>query len=300
MMVAPTTRRRSPLIRRRRLANELRQLREHASLTSEELAKASGLYRSKVSRIETGDRVPTVADVTAILRALNVDDDERWHALVEMAKDAIERGWWTAYGPAMGARQAVYADLEYGADQVREYMSFVIPGLLQTAAYTRSRAELARKQARLAADERSVDRAVEAKATRARMLRRPDGPRYEAVIEEAAIRRPAAPPDVMHEQLRHLVELAEQDQQTTILILPLTARLEDYWLPRSPFSIYDYADGDPGAVAVDTENQDLIYTDPADVTPYVELYGRVRRAALSAADSVALLKTAADASREEK
>lgn len=299
MTASAATRRRSPLVRRRRLAVELRRLREHAGLTSEQLAKLARLHRVTLSRVETGVRTPTVADVTAILRALGLDDEAQWHALVQMAEDAAERGWWAAYVPSMGARQAVYADLEYGASSVREYMSFVIPGLLQTADYTRSRAELTRKQARLPADPAAVDQAAEAKITRARMLRRTDGPTYEAVIEETAIRRPAAPPEVMRAQLLHLVELADRAERMTILVLPTRASLADYWLPRSPFSVYDYTDGDPGAVAVDTETQDLIYTDPDDVTPYVELYQRVRDAALSAADSVALLRAAADAPLEE-
>lgn len=299
MTVSPITRRRSPLIRRRRLACELRRLREQAGLTSEQLARASGLNRSRLSRFETADRVPGVGDVNAILQALGIEDDTQWHALVQMAEDAAERGWWVGYGAAMGDRQAVYADLEYGATTVREYMSFVIPGLLQSTEYTRSRAELSRKQARLPADPRSVDRAVEAKVMRARMLRRPDGPQYEAVIDEAAIRRPAAPPDVMHAQLLHLVDVAARDDRVTILVLPLRAQIEDYWLPRSPFSIYDYADGDPAAAAVDTETQDLIYTDQVDVAPYLELYHRVRGAALSPADSTALLRAEAEASSRE-
>lgn len=299
MTIDATTRRRSPLVRRRRLAGELRRLRENAGLTSEQLAGAAGLNRTKLSRVETADRVPTVADVTAILRALHLEDEDQWHALVQLAEDAGERGWWAAYVPHMGARQAVYADLEYGAATVREYMSFVIPGLLQTPAYTRSRAELARRQARLPADPGAVDRAVEAKVTRARMMSRPDGPTYEAVIEEAAILRPAAPPEVMREQLRHLVSLAEHSARVSIRVLPTRACLRDYWLPRSPFSVYDYSDGDPAAAAVDTETQDLIYTDPADVAPYADLYGRVRDAALSVTDSVALLRAAADAPSEE-
>jgi transcriptional regulator with XRE-family HTH domain len=299
MAVSPITRRRSPLIRRRRLARELRELREQAGLTAEQLARASGLARTGLSRFETAERVPGVGDVDAIIKALGITDEDQWHTLVQMAEDAAEKGWWAGYGAAMGERQAVYADLEYGARTVREYQSFVIPGLLQSAEYTRSRAELYRKQARLPADPRSVDRAVEAKTMRARMLRRPGGPQYEAVIDETAIRRPAAPPDVMHAQLMHLVAVAEQDDRVTILVLPLRAQIEDYWLPRSPFSVYDYADGDPAAAAVDTETQDLIYTDQIDVAPYIELYQRVRGAALSPEDSAALLVTEAEASSRE-
>ncbi|WP_189170548.1 helix-turn-helix domain-containing protein [Pilimelia anulata] len=97
------------MIRRRRLAGELRSLRERAGLTAEQLAREAGKSRSMLSRFETADRVPTVADVSDLLRALGTAgvavDDARWHELVQMASDAGERGWWESFGPGMGARQ---------------------------------------------------------------------------------------------------------------------------------------------------------------------------------------------------
>jgi transcriptional regulator with XRE-family HTH domain len=287
----------SPLIRRRRLAGELRALRESAGLTSEQLAKLIGKSRPMVSKFETGDRVPSIADMSRLLEALGtrIDiNDIRWHELIQMTKDAGERGWWEAYEPAMGARQRVYADLEYGAAVVREYQSYVIPGLLQTPAYTRARVELAHMQARLPA---TVERSVEAKMMRQRMLTRPGGPEYTAVIEELAFRRPAADPEVMREQLLHLVKLAEKDGPVRVRVLPQGAKLRDHWLPRGPFSIYDYHRDDPTAVAVDTETTDLIYTAPDEVQPYLELWDRVWEAVLSAADSAGLLRATAHGSQ---
>ena len=283
----------SPLIRRRRLAGELRTLRETAGVTAEELAKRAGKSRSMLSRFETGDRVPTVADVSRLLEALGDMgvrvEDARWHELIQMASDAGERGWWEAYGAAMGARQRVYADLEFGATTVREYQNYVIPGLLQTPGYTQARVELSQMQAMLPT---GVSRSVEAKMMRQRMLLRPGGPSYEAVIDEVAIRRPAAVKDVTREQLLHLANLAERNDRMRVRILLQGAELRDYWLPRSPFSIYDYPSGDPQAVAVDTETVDLVYIGD-EVKPYVELWQRAWDAALSGPDSAVLLRGAA-------
>ncbi|MFV2018365.1 helix-turn-helix domain-containing protein [Micromonospora sp. LOL_023] len=284
----------SPLVRRRRLAKELRQLREDAGLTAEELARTAKMSRPKLSRFETADRVPSVSDVSAILGALSVDG-ERWHELVRMANDAAERGWWESYGSGMGRRQAVYANLEHGAVSIREYQSFVVPGLLQVPAYTRARSELAFKQARLPSAD--LDRTVEAKMMRQRMLARPAGPRYEVVVEEVAVRRPAAPPEVMREQLLHLATLAEDSDRVSVRVLPQGAELRDYWLPRSPFTVYRFGGGDPDAVAVDTETVDLVYTEPDEVQPYVDLFGRVWESALTAADSAGLLRAVAGVGR---
>jgi len=63
----------SPLIRRRRLGHELRQLREAAGLIADQLSRQVGQSRSKLSRVETAERVPNVADVGALLTALGVD-----------------------------------------------------------------------------------------------------------------------------------------------------------------------------------------------------------------------------------
>lgn len=283
----------SPIIRRRRLAGELRQLREDAGLTAQTLASKSGMSRSKVSRLETAEQVPTVPDVTAVLTALGVDGDRR-DALVQMAQDAAQHGWWADYGRDMGARQQTYADLEFGAQTIREYPGWLVPGLVQTAAYTRARAELT---ARLSDKQINVDRAVEAKQMRHRMLMRRDGPtRYEVIIEEAAVRRPAAPDDVMREQLAYLATLAAPaarrgvDARIVVRILPIEARIDHFWLPRSAFTLYDYAGGDPRAAAVDAETADLIYTAPGEVAPYEQLYSGVQSAALSPKDSAAWLR----------
>ena len=284
----------SPLIRRRRLAGELRRLREVAGLTAEELARKTGMSRPKLSRFETADRVPSVPDVSTILSALGIEGD-LWHDLVQMAKDAAERGWWESYGADMGDRQAIYANLEHGAVHVREYQLFVVPGLLQTKDYTRARVELALKQSRLPAT--NLDRSVEAKMMRQRMLARPDGPRYEAVIDEVAVRRSAAPPEVMRGQLLHLAELAEGADRTMVRVLPQRAELRDFWLPRSPFSLYRFRGGDPDAAAVDTETTDLVYTAANEVDPYVELYDRVWEAALSRSGQCAIASSGSPARR---
>jgi hypothetical protein len=127
------------------------------------------------------------------------------------------------------------------------------------------------------------------------MMRRPDGPRYETILEEVAVRRLGVPEDVTRDQLLHLVELATGDKQFSIRILPIEARIADYYLPTAPFSIYTYPDsGDPTVVAVDTPSEDLVLDAENEVARYVGLYDRLSQAALSAKETVEFLKRAAD------
>jgi transcriptional regulator with XRE-family HTH domain len=282
----------SPYVRRQRLAVELRELREAADLTHTDLAKRIGQNRMKITRLENGHNVRDgQATVMRIIDELGVDGD-RWTQIMAVARDASERGWWASSGPAMGARQALYADLEAGASAIAEYQPF-IPGLLQTPEFAHQR-QLA--EAEIGPVTFSSEQAVQARQTRQRMLRRPDGPSYEVVLDEIALRRLSAPPRVMAAQVEHLVACA-REPNIAVRILPVDAAVGGYVTPRSAFSLYTYPDErDPRVIAVDTVTADVVLTsltEDEQVTRYTNLYERLRRAALTPRKSVALLVSVA-------
>ena len=283
----------SPLVRRRRLAAELRQLRVEADLTNEELGKMVKWSRSKVSRIENAASPPNIADVMHVLKALGVEG-ERWHQLVQIANDGAEKGWWTAFGEHMGARQRINADLEWGAATIREYCGAFVPGLLQTAEYARARSAQTFLRGGVPANY-DLDRAIEARLARQRMMRRPGGANYEVILDELVLRRHGAPVDVMRDQMEELIRLQAEDKQISIRILPIDAKVEDYWLPNSTFSLYTYHDpGDPVVVAVEGEADDKIESDEQYVGSYNQLFERLRAASLAPKESSALLQAAVD------
>jgi transcriptional regulator with XRE-family HTH domain len=274
----------SPYVRRLRLAEELRALRIERGLTHEQLAKEIGQSRAQISRLENGHTVDQ-NDVMKILEILEVDDD-RWTQIITIAREAGERGWWES-NKAMGARQALYADLEAGAESIREFQMTFVPGLLQTPEFTRARIEAERGARGAGPVSYSADKAVEARSARQRMLRRPGGPSYEVVLDEVAIRRPAAPDEIVRAQLYNVAARVNRDPKTSVRVLPLGAAVEGYSVPRSAFSIYTFADpGDPTIVLVDTVTDDLVLTDPEDVEKYEDLYTRLRDAALPALASL--------------
>ena len=294
----------SPFVRRLRLASEVRRLRTEAGLTHDQLARRIGQSRAQISRLENGHIVDQ-ADVLAILDTLGVDG-ERWTQIVTIAREAGERGWWE-YHRAMGERQKRYADLEAGATTIREYQQNFIPGLLQTPEFVRARTDAAAELEPM--EGTSVDAVLAGRAGRQRMLRRPGAPSYEVVIDEVAIRRLSAPPEIVKAQLHHLAAIVTAEDtpaggpseaqpgsgQLTLRVLPVDARIDGYTVPRSAFSIYTYPDpGDPTVVAVDTITDDLLLTSPDVVDRYQQLYQRLRDAALSQQDSLDLLTKAAE------
>jgi transcriptional regulator with XRE-family HTH domain len=283
----------SPYVRRLRLAAELCALRAKRGMTQEQLAKKIGQSRANVSRLE-GGQVIDLADVMEILDALEVEGD-RWTEIVTIAREAGERGWWES-NKAMGERQALYANLEAGAATIREFQMSFLPGLLQTPEFTRARVEaegLAGPGGHIA------DKAVEARNGRHSMLRRPGGPSYDVIIDELAIRRRAAPAEVVRAQLYHVAARANGDPKTTVRVLAVDAVIGSYNVPRSAFSIYTYPDpGDPTVVAVDTVSDDLVLTKDAEVKRYDELYNTLRDAAMPTTDSLRFLINTANTFRQ--
>jgi transcriptional regulator with XRE-family HTH domain len=278
----------SPYVRRLRLASEVRALRSEAQLTADQLGKRIGRSRADISRLENG-HVVDQADIIAILDAVGVDGD-RWTQIVTIAREAGERGWWES-NKTMGDRQALYANLEAGAATICEYQQTFVPGLLQLPEFVRARVDA---EATLKPGNPNPDGVLAGRVGRQRMLRRPGGPTYEAIVDEVAVSRLAAPPEVIKKQLYHLATTVNTDPKVTLRVLPVQARITDYAVPRCTFSMYTYPDpGDPAVVAVDTVTSDVILTDPAEVQPYTELYKRVRDAALPPGESLDLLTQAA-------
>ncbi|MFG1928534.1 Scr1 family TA system antitoxin-like transcriptional regulator [Cryptosporangium sp. NPDC048952] len=281
----------SPYVRRRRLAAELIALREEYGYSSAKLAATIGVARQRISRLENGHVRPDLDEVMRILGALGVGE-RRWNQIMTIAREAQERGWWEKYATEMGPRQALYANLEAGACKVREYQMTFLPGLLQMPAFTEARAQA---DQRTYAEHYDPIRALEARAARQRVMRRPGGPTYAVLLDELAIRRHAAPLDVVTAQLRHLVELIDTNARVDLRVLPIAAEIFGHAMPRSAFSIYEYPDpDDPMVVAVDTVTSDLVLTDGDAVSKYLTLYQRLKDAALSAQDSAELIRAAAD------
>jgi transcriptional regulator with XRE-family HTH domain len=282
----------SPYVRRLRLAAELRALRTHAGITHVQLAKQIGQSRAQISRLENG-HVVDQDDVMKILDALGVDD-ERWTQIMTIAREAGERGWWES-NKFMGDRQSLYANLEAGAQTIREFQMTFIPGLLQTTDFTRARGEADRVAG---APSFNADKAADGRIGRQRMLRRPGGPDYELILDELAIRRGSAPPEILKAQLYHIAATVNGSPKITARVLPVEAHIDGYSVPRSAFSIYTFKDpGDPTIVAVDTVTNDLVLTESDDVKRYEELFDRLRAAALPMQQSLEFLIDTAKASR---
>jgi transcriptional regulator with XRE-family HTH domain len=92
----------SPFVRRRRLADELRALREAHDLSADELAKRIHHSRMRISRLENAHGRPDVRDVITILDTLGIKGTQ-WEEIIRLAYDAAEKGWWDRYGDSISS-----------------------------------------------------------------------------------------------------------------------------------------------------------------------------------------------------
>ncbi|MFC0527998.1 helix-turn-helix domain-containing protein [Phytohabitans kaempferiae] len=269
----------SPMVRRRRLGTELRRLRESAGLTGDQvIARVGWASASKLSRLENGRSRPDLSDVLDLLDLYEVTGATR-EELIGITRDAGNtRGWLRSY-PVMTQRQRSYAELEAGCAEIFEYGPVIVPGLLQTPEYTRVRL-LSSRQVIAAEDAEDPETEIAARVARQSTLTREiEPPRYEAVLEEAALGPRGGPAPVLAGQLRHLARLAERPN-VTLWLLPPAAKVADWYVPETAFSIYRFADpNDPDAVAVEALAADLMLTGDDMLARYGRVFEWLRQAA---------------------
>ncbi|MDN3355306.1 helix-turn-helix transcriptional regulator [Actinomadura sp. DC4] len=207
----------SATVRNRRLAAELRRLRESGDFTGDDVAERLGWSASKVSRLENARQAPRFADVRRLLDLYGVEGGYR-EQLLQLARDAVRRGWWEAFSDALPEPYASYIGLEIEAEELWQWETQVIPGLLQTEAYAQA-VEQGSHSTEVIPPSR-VDARVEARLERQSVLTREHPLRLSAVLDEALLLRRFGDAAVMAGQLRHLQKLAELPN-VTLQVLPL-------------------------------------------------------------------------------
>jgi transcriptional regulator with XRE-family HTH domain len=273
----------SPTVRRRRLAAELRRLRDQAQLTIDDVAEKLECSASKISRIETGHVGVTPKDTRELLKLYGVDPDQL-EALVQLAREARKKGWWHTYTEVF---TGAFVGLEAETSSLRAYQALLIPGLLQTEDYMRSVIRAARPEE----TDAQVEKRVTARLARQRLLTDPDPPRYWAVIDEAVLCRSVGGPDVMHAQLNWLVARATLPH-VTIQVLPFNAGAHAGM--EGPFLILGFPEqADPDVVYVDNTTAGIYLEEPSEILRYTLMFDHLRAAALAPDDTLTRIAAAA-------
>jgi transcriptional regulator with XRE-family HTH domain len=269
---------RSPTVRRRELGALLRALRNEKGLTVEQVATSLLCSTSKVSRMETGHGAATARDIRDLCALYDVTDDAKRERLMTLAKEGKQQAWWQPYDLDF----STYVGLEADATVLRYYQCTIVPGLLQTAAYTRAMAEAAIPKL---APERIID-LLEVKLTRQQVLTRQEPLRLWAVLDEAALHRVVGGAPVMAEQLDYLVE-ASARSNITIQLIPYGVGAHPAM--DSTFNILEFAGAAPKVVYVEGLVGYYYLERPPDIDRYQQVFDYLSTLALNPEDSVAMI-----------
>ncbi|MDQ1006449.1 transcriptional regulator with XRE-family HTH domain [Streptomyces sp. V4I23] len=198
------------------LGGKLRELRTSAGLDPADVDGKLGFSRSKTSRIELGRHGCKPSDALALLSLYGVQDEDQVAEFMRLVQQSRRSDWWRSFSDVLSDFFTPLVALEGAAATIRTYEPFYVPGLLQTPAYARAVVRSGPGQP-LAHD---VQRRVDLRQERQRQLDQPDAPRLWAVIDESVLMRSVGGPQVMREQLRHLVAMMERPH-VTLQIAPL-------------------------------------------------------------------------------
>ncbi|MFK4021560.1 helix-turn-helix domain-containing protein [Streptomyces albogriseolus] len=197
---------------------QLAGFREDAGLSQDQAARSVGFSGAKLSRIESGKgrRPPAETDVRALLELYGTDDYEA-SVLLKLLQRAGEPGWWQRYDKRLMPEWFDrLVGLQEAAATIRTFEIQYVPGLLQTADYTRAVVERGLPNAPAS----EVQRRVELRTRRAQLLLREDAPQLWAVIDESVLLRVLGDRAVMRDQLDHLAKMAARPN-VTLQIVPL-------------------------------------------------------------------------------
>jgi len=263
----------NPTVRRRRLGQELRRLREVKGMTAEEVADRLLVSQSKISRLENGRRSISQRDVRDLCGVYEVEDNRIVESLMQMAKESRQQGWWHAFGDIP---YSVYIGLETDAASLRVYEPQVVPGLLQTHAYAEAVCEGASPEATPADIEKRVQVRMR-RQDRINDLRHPL--RLWAVLDESALRRAVGGPQTMVEQLEQLNEVS-QLPHVTVQVMPFSMGAHPG--VNGQYAILEFPDAsDSSVVYLEGVTSDLYLEKTHDVQSYSVMYEHLRAEALN-------------------
>jgi transcriptional regulator with XRE-family HTH domain len=209
----------SPTVRRRRLAAELRGLRESKGKSGDAVAAALKWSPSKISRYERARTGLRPREVERLLDYYEITGPRR-ALLLELAEDAAQKGWWEEFADSLSEDYQQFIGLEHEATSIAIWHVDVVTGLLQTEAYARHIISSYSRVEPIAPG--MIGRLVKVRMRRQQVLNH-EGLQLSVVFDESVLKRRIGDDAVMYEQLQHLAREADRPN-LTLRILPLGAQ----------------------------------------------------------------------------
>jgi transcriptional regulator with XRE-family HTH domain len=271
------------MVRRILLGSQLRRLREAKGITREDAGYTIRASESKISRMELGRVSFKERDVTDLLSLYGVEDETERSALLTLVREANQAGWWHSFSDAMPNWFQTYVGLEEASALIRLYEVQFVPGLLQTEDYMRSLMTLNRPNL----DRSEVDRRINVRMHRQKLIEDAEGPRLWAIVDEAALRRPVGGPTVMRAQIQRLIEAADMPN---VILQVMPFRFGGHAAESGAFTILRFPEQDlPDVVYLEQLTSALYLDKRDDVDQYLQVMERLSVDSQTPGSSVELL-----------
>ncbi|OIJ97905.1 transcriptional regulator [Streptomyces sp. MUSC 14] len=270
-------------MRSRRLGTALRQYRLAAKFDQPQAAEVIASSQARVSRLETGHVTARVIEVRLLLEAYGVTDPEVRSKLEELAKHSKNRGWWLEHAAHLRPDYVDHIALEDDATYIREWQQVLVPGLLQTPAYT----EAVIQTSPTCMPSGRVAELVKVREARQAKIEE-GGATYSAIIWEAVITHPLVSVEVHRQQLSAILEVGRR-KNVTVQVLPFSVGA--LATVTSAFSTFSF-DSEPAVQAVALENLrgTSVLEGPEDLAAYANMYDLLRSSALAPDASAKLIR----------
>jgi transcriptional regulator with XRE-family HTH domain len=273
----------APPVRRRLLGAALRRFREQAGYALEDAANFLDCDRSKISRIETGQRGIRPKELQELLTEYGVDQPRR-DALLTIARQARQPGWWQSYSHVLSDAYQDFISLEATAMNIMTYEAQLIPGLLQTEDYARAIAAASL----VGESQEEREQFVQARLTRQQVLTRDNPLQLWAILSEGALRQLVGGPEVMQAQLRHLIEIGGNQPNVNLQVLPFAAGA--HAATSGPFVIMKFPEApDLGVVYLEGQTGGIYLESSDEVARYTLVFEHLRASALSTPATMRLI-----------
>ncbi|MDJ1137308.1 helix-turn-helix domain-containing protein [Streptomyces iconiensis] len=282
----------SPALCRLQLGSELRQLRQARGLNGRQVVRKLLWSSSKLSRMETGENATVEpSDVIALCEIYGATHEKRAMLQGYAAVTKTRSDWWQSpeYRPVIAPGFKAFLGLEATASTLQNYESEFVPGLLQTEAYVR----VIYERAHQGKSAEEVDNLVTVRMNRQEVLRRKRSPlKLTAIINEAVLHRTVGGPEVMRDQLNHIVELATTLPNVRVQVVPFSCGAHSGM--NGPFVVLQFPDRAAMRSLVYLENMADAWVSrrEGDMERYEEAFGDLQALAPGPQESLNLIKKA--------
>ncbi|WP_243706077.1 helix-turn-helix transcriptional regulator [Micromonospora sp. KC721] len=263
----------SAALLRRRIGRKLTTLRKEAGLSQEKAAALLQRSPATIHRIEAGDHRIKFRDIEVKamcdLYQASPEDRSELLALTAETRTSGASAWWHDYtNTSLPSWFGLFVRLENSAERIRKYEPESVPGLLQTREYAREVTGVPQGLI----DAQEVDRQVDFRMERQRLLANPRPPHLSVVLSEAVLRRAVGGPKIMAAQLQHLLDVT-QSPSVSLRVLPFEAGVHGGMT--SAFTILEFPalpgssePLEPPLVYVDSLTGALYLNKPTEVAAY--------------------------------